>query len=449
MPDANRLLVFSKSKDNLAYIREAIKKLDTPQTAGLPQIIELKHAQAEELAEQLNTLLAQDGTLASIQRSDSGLSTSAANASPFANTSSTSTNTSTDPNAATTTSASSIAFWWQRSRPPTDRRNASNLIGQIRIVPVWRQNALMVLSPPEYKAAVNDMVALLDRPGRQVLLSAIVCEVSNEDATSLGLRWSSQAITPTNADNSFSIGGSSANTKNNFLPGLFDSSTLTANANLNLILQALSQKTKVNILSEPKIFTSDNQEASFFDGQDIPFVNDQTVNQVGQTTSSFDYKAVGIQLKARPRITITGDIDLQVNLQLASISPTVTVQGALVVDRRETTTHLILKGGQTVVISGILRKEDQDIVRKIPLLGDIPLLGYLFQSKEKTITEKELLVFITPVVVENTDALPKVNEPYLKTLDNQRNELYKKENKPSDSSEGVKAGDSANTGVPG
>lgn len=437
-PDANRLIVFSKNKDNLAHIRDVIKKLDTPQTAGLPQIIELKHAQAEELAEQLNTLLAQDGTLASIQRSDTGLSSSAANASPFA---ATSTNTATtDPNAATT-SASAISFWWQRSRPPTDRRNSSNLIGQIRIVPVWRQNALMVLSPPEYKAAVTDMVALLDRPGRQVLLSAIVCEVSNEDATSLGLRWSSQAITPTNADNSFSIGGSSANTKNNFLPGLFDSSTLTANANLNLILQALSQKTKVNILSEPKIFTSDNQEASFFDGQDIPFVNDQTVNQVGQTTSSFDYKAVGIQLKARPRITITGDIDLQVNLQLASISPTVTVQGALVVDRRETTTHLILKGGQTVVISGILRKEDQDIIRKIPLLGDIPLLGYLFQSKEKTITEKELLVFITPIVVQNTEGLPEVNKPYIKTLENQRNELYKTDDK--DKSDNVRPGDAA------
>jgi general secretion pathway protein D len=275
-----------------------------------------------------------------------------------------------------------------------------------------------------------------------VLISAVICEVSGEDATALGLRWSSQTLTPDRGDNSISIGSEAEGTKNDLLPGLFDTSTLNSNINLNLLLQALNEKTKVNILSEPKIFTSDNQEASFFDGKDIPFINDQTVNQVGQTTASFDYKAVGIQLKARPRITVTGDIDLQVNLQLASISPGEVVQGALVVDRRETTTHLILKGGQTVVISGILRKEEQDIVRKIPLLGDIPFLGELFKSREKTITDKELLVFVTPVVVDNTEQLPKANERYIDRLEELRSRLRDKEvdTKPDSAGKPVEAG---------
>lgn len=425
IPEANRLLVFAKSPDNMDYIERVILDLDKPQTAGLPQIVELKHASAEELAEQLNTLLAQDGTLASIRRAETGLSDSTTGQSPFANST-----TDANANAGATdagSTAETISFWWQRSRPPTDRRNSSNLIGTIRIVPVWRQNALMVLSPPEYRSAVLDMVQLLDRPGRQVLISAVICEVSGEDATALGLRWSSQTITPDRADNSISIGNEADGAKNDLLPGLFDTSTLNSNVNLNLLLQALNEKTKVNILSEPKIFTSDNQEASFFDGKDIPFINDQTVNQVGQTTASFDYKAVGIQLKARPRITVTGDIDLQVNLQLASISPGEVVQGALVVDRRETTTHLILKGGQTVVISGILRKEEQDIVRKIPLLGDIPFLGELFKSREKTITDKELLVFVTPIVVDNTEHLPKANERYIDRLEELRKRLRDQE----------------------
>lgn len=425
IPEAGRLVVVAKSPDNLAVIDRIIADLDQPQTAGLPQIIELKHASAEELAEQLNTLLAQDGTLASIRRSASGLSTSEASASPFASDA-----TGTTENAGNAqATADSIAFWWQRSRPPTDRTAASNLIGTVRIVPVWRQNALMVLSPPEYRSAVLDMVALLDRPGRQVLISAVICEISSEDATALGLRWSSQNITPGNADNSISIGAGTENTKNNFLPGLFDTSTLSADANLNLILQALNEKTAVNIMSEPRIFTSDNQEASFFDGKDIPFVNDQTVNQVGQTTASFDYRAVGIQLRARPRITVTGDIDLQVNLQLASIAPGETVQGALVVDRRETTTHLIMKDGQTVVISGILRQEDNDIVRKIPLLGDIPLLGELFKSREKSVVDKELLVFITPRVVGSTEQLPDVMKPETQRLDELRKELERARDK--------------------
>lgn len=436
IPEANRILVSAKNKDNMGYIEKVIEELDRPQTTGLPQIIELKHASAEELAEQLNTLLAQDGTLAAIPRQAAGLSTSASSASPFASTAATNTGT-TDPNAATGSTASTINFWWQRSRPPTDRRGASNLIGVIRIVPVWRQNALMILSPPEYRAAVGEMVALLDQPGRQVLLSAVICEVSAEDATSLGLRWSSSAITPTNTDNSFSIGSSTANTKNNFLPGLFDTSTLTANANLNLVLQALNQKTVVNIISEPRIFTSDNQEASFFDGKDIPFINNQTTNTAGQVTASFDYKAVGIQLKARPRITIKGDLDLQVNLQLASISPGEVVAGALVVVRRETTTHVILKGGQTVIISGILRKEDSDIVRKIPLLGDIPLLGELFKSREKTVTDKELLVFITPTIVDNTEGLDTMSQPFKNRLNELRDSLKERDNSAGRSSASV------------
>jgi general secretion pathway protein D len=423
IPEANRLLVFAKSPDNMEFMEKVIADLDRPQTAGLPQIVELKHASAEELAEQLNTLLAQDGTLASIRRAETGLSDSASSSSPFAS-SATDTGSGTG-DTGESTAADTISFWWQRSRPPTDRRNSSNLIGTIRIVPVWRQNALMVLSPPEYKAAVLDMVQLLDRPGRQVLLSAIICEVSGEDATAFGLRWSSQNLSPGSPDNSISIGNEASGEKTNLLPGLFDTSTLSSSVNVNLLLQALNEKTKVNILSEPRIFTSDNQEASFFDGKDIPFINDQTTNQVGQTTASFDYKAVGIQLKARPRITVTGDIDLQVNLQLASIAPGETVSGALVVDRRETTTHLILKGGQTVVISGILRKEEQDIVRKIPLLGDIPLLGELFKSREKTLTDKELLVFVTPVVVDNTERLPEANERYIDRLEELRNRLNK------------------------
>ena len=432
LQDSNRLMVIAKSPDNIQMMDRIIAELDRPQTSGLPQIVELKHAAAEEVAEQVNTLLAQDGTLASIRRSESGLSSSASTASPFAsNSSTTGADTSGTNNATGGTSADSIAFWWSRSRTPTDRRGASNLIGNIRIVPVWRQNALMVASPPEYRQAIADMIASLDRPGRQVLLSAIICEVTADDETAFGLRWSSQAITPTNGDNSFSLGTSTNNTKANFLPGLFDTSTLTANANLNVLLQALNEKTKVNILSEPRIFTSDNQEATFFDGKDIPFINDQTTNQVGQTTASFDYKAVGIQLKARPRITVTGDIDLQVNIQLASITPGETIQGAQVVDRRETTTHLILRGGQTIVISGILRKEDSDIVRKVPLLGDIPLLGELFKSREKSKVQKELLVFVTPIVVENTAALDEVNKPYRERLNQLRGELNGEEPKPA------------------
>ncbi len=432
IPEAGRLVVVAKSPDNLAVIDKIVEGLDLPQSVGLPDVVELKHASAEELAEQLNTLLAQDGTLAQIQRAASGLSTSAATASPFAadQTANTTNNQANTNN--TTTSANNIAFWWQRSRPPTDKRGASNLIGAIRIVPVWRQNSLMVMAPPEYRASVVQMIEALDKPGRQVLIAGVVCEISRDDATALGLRWAAGPITPNKTDNAFSIGptGNSTQTitgtKNNLLPSLFDTSVLNVGTNLNLLLQALNEKTGVNILSEPRIFTSDNQEAEFFDGQDIPFITNSQTNAQGNLVQSFDYRAVGIQLKIRPRITVNRDIDLQVNLQLSSIAPGgQSTFGGFIVDRRETTTQLILGDAQTVVISGILRAEDSDVVRKVPLLGDIPLLGALFRSTEKEKKTTELLVFITPLVVENSKERDNLNVPYRERLKSLRDDLGK------------------------
>ncbi len=406
VPEAGRLLVISKSPENIAAMDDIIAKLDQPQTAGLPQIIELKHAQAEELAEQLNALLSRDGTLAQITRAESGLSEGTASASPFA-TQQQNTQQAQQQNQQGA-APGTITFWWQRSQPPTTTAGTSNLVSKIRIVPVWRQNSLMVLSPPEYQSSLIEVIRQLDNPGRQVLLSAVIAEINAEDATALGLRWSNSAITPTNQDNAISFGPSTAGTqaggtitgtKNNLIDNLFDTSVLNLGVNINALLQALSEKTAVNILSEPRIFTSDNQEAEFFSGQDIPFITDSQTNQQGNVVQSFDYRAVGIALRVRPRITINRDVDLRINLELSSVQPNQTLFGGFIVDRRETTTHLIVKDGQTVVVSGILRSEDSDVKRKVPGLGDIPLIGELFTSTERTQRKTELIAFITPVVV--------------------------------------------------
>ncbi len=430
--EAGRLVVVSKTPDNLSVIDEIIAGIDQPQTVGLPEIVELKHASSEDLAEQLNTLLAQEGTLASLRRSESGLTEDSSNASPFASDQTDTTNTDTS-NQQTNTSANAetINFWWQRARPPSDNRGTSNLVAKVRIVPVWRQNAVMVLAPPEYRQSVVDLIQSIDKPGRQVLLSAIVAEVSLEDATALGLRWSNQDITTNNPDNAVSLGVGSQNTKNNFLSGLFDTSVLNVNTDLNVLLQALNQKTGVKILSEPRVFTGDNQEAEFFDGQDIPFITDSQVNSQGNVTQSFDYRAVGIQLRVRPRITVNRDVDLRVNLELSSIQPQQTILGGFVVDRRETTTQLIVRNGQTIVISGILRSEISDIKRKVPLLGDIPLLGALFTSIDKQETRTELVAFITPIVVDNPEEAATVNEPYRQRLEVLKSELKKTTGDPA------------------
>ncbi len=428
LPEQSRLIVLSKSPDHFETIDRLISDLDQPLTAGLPRIVELKHATAEELAEQLNTLLSQEGTLAQIPRQETGLTEGAAGASPFASDQEATANNQQN------TSAGTMQFWWQRARPPTTTAGSSNLVAKVRLVPVWRQNALMVLSPPEYSQAIVDLITELDKPGRQVLLKAVIAEISIEDATALGLRWSNAPITPALVDNTVSLGASTAGqdaggiftgTKNDLLPGLFDTSVLNIGVDLNLLLQALAQKTAVNILSEPRIFTSDNQEAEFFAGQDVPFITDSQTTDNGSLTQSFDYRAVGLALRVRPRITPKRDVDLRINLELSSLQPNQTLFGGFIVDRRETTTHLIVKDGQTVVVSGIVRSEDSDILRKVPLLGDIPLVGALFRSTERTKATTEIVAFITPIVIENPEETDNATQPDRDRLRELRHELGK------------------------
>lgn len=416
IPESGRLVVVAKTPDNLAVIDQIIQDIDQPQSVGLPTIVPLKHADAEELGEQLNALLAMDGTLAEIRRSESGLSEDSASASPFAQQQQQQ-QQGQDP----VTAPDMIPFWWQRSQPPTDQRAASNLIGQLRIVPVWRQNALMVLAPPEYKASVIELIQQLDQPGRQVLVKAIIVEMSRDDATALGLRWSSDPINLSRSDNAIGISAAASGTENDIFGNLFDTSVLSVDTSLNAVLQALAEKTDVAVLSEPQIFTSDNQEAEFFDGQDIPFITDAQTTDVGGVTRSFDYRAVGIQLRARPRITPNNDVDLRVNVELSSVAPgQQAASGQVIVDRRETSTQLVVASGQTIVISGILRNEESEVVRKVPLLGDIPILNILFRSKETTMTQSEVLVFITPIVVNNQSESNAVNDPMRDRLRRQR-----------------------------
>jgi len=425
IPEASRLVVVAKSPDNLSVIDKIIEDLDQPMTAGLPQLVELKHASAEDLAEQVNALLAEEGTLAQIRRAESGLSTGGATVSPFAQDADTQQDDQQQ-------QADVIPFWWQRARPPTDSRGSSNLVGAIRVVPIWRQNAVMVLAPPEYRASVVHLIEDLDRPGRQVLIAAVIAEIARDDQTALGFRWSEDPIDLSNSENSAGLVATSQNVANNFLGSIFSTSVLNVDTNVNVVLQALAQKTDIDILSEPRVFTSDNQEAEFFDGQDIPFVTDSQVTDTGNQINSFDYRAVGIQLRARPRITTTGLVDLRINVELSSIVPGETLFGGFIVDRRETTTQLLVQNGQTVVISGIVRSQATDIVRKVPILGDIPVLNLLFKSIEKGTEQSELLVFITPAVVDNPKSSERLNQPYRDRLDQLRKQLDAERRFPED-----------------
>ncbi|MCP3905960.1 MAG: hypothetical protein GY715_20235 [Planctomycetes bacterium] len=386
-PDTSQLLVFCKTQESLEFLDQVIADLDQPSGIGLPFVLELKHANAIELAEELNALLSEPGTGATIGRPGEGIGGRDEEGGA----------------AADAGDAGTISFPWQRGgRQRDDQSPESSLIGKVRIVPIVRQNALAVLCPSPQRDAVKELIEYFDRPGRQVMIKALICEVELKDELSLGLRFSnSDDIIGGNPD--YRVGGTIGlvGQTTNTLGKLFDTSTVDTNVSINVVIQALNQLTNVRILQEPTLFTGDNQEALFFDGQDIPFITNTVLNTQGNPNNSFEYREVGVVLNVRPRITVQRDVDLEILLELSSIVPGVTLFGGAIVDRRETRTHVVVKDGQTIVMSGIMREEESKITRKIPLLGDIPIIGELFKSRENAVTKTELVAFVTPYVVDN------------------------------------------------
>ncbi len=409
MENSNKLIVSTKNRINYKVIDELIEEIDQPQDAGVPIIIELKHANAEDVAEQLNAMFAEPGTPSAITRNERGLSDAIRQTST---TSSRSTEGSGSQSAAGRqganqgeTRADQMAFWWSQSRISTTEQPVSNLIGKPRIVPVNRRNAVMVMAPRAHIEPFRDLIAQLDQPGSQVVIHAIISEIQHADETTLGVRLASDPGIFNDsrlADQSIGGGVSGAVSE----PIFRGDGVLNANVNLNFLIQLLMKNLNLKVLNEPRVYTADNEEAHFFDGQDVPIiVSDFTGgnNSQGNITRSFDYQAVGTRLHVRPHITQEGEVNLEINLELSRIVNGSSVFGNFIFDRRETTTNVTVRDGQTIVISGIVQQEDFDEVRKLPLLGDLPLVGGLFRSTDRAQRNREIIAFVTPHIVSTSN----------------------------------------------
>ena len=405
-PDSNRLIVISKTPDNFDWLDTMIEEIDQPLSVGMPINIELKHASAIEVADILNALLAAAGGGGrGIQAPDEGL-------------------TGIDFESAggggdngTNEGSEEITFPWQSGRGANGEEAAevSALVGKSRVVPNPGQNSLLVLATPEIQDALLSIINDLDRPGRQVMLTATLAEVTLGDGLNLGIRVGTDIADGLSGDNVFGVStgldltkgsenlvAEDAGLASNFASPWFDTSFLDVNTSVDFVLQALSEQNNVRILQRPRVFTSDNKEAKFFAGQDVTFQTGSTANEQG-TTTSFEQEAIGIGLNVRPRITKERNVAMEIEILLSNIASTALVNSNPVVNRRQTTTTVTVKNNQTIVLSGIRREDDTDVERKVPLLGDIPLLGAVFTSTEKAKSLVELVMFITPVVVDNPD----------------------------------------------
>lgn len=428
VPETKKIIVISKIPEAYDVIENLVRELDRQEAAEVPRVVTLKYADSEDLCEQLNAILNEPGTVATVRRTRRGLS-------DYNNETSTSGSNDQRPNNSNnntdseSTNPGEIKPWWNAGVARNQADEAmptSNLIGKVRFVPVQRSKALLVLSPPEYMDEMVTMIEELDQPGKQVMIKAVILSVDHSSVTSLGVQFST---------NPFAFGDLTENSvraltelTTGFERGSF---TLASGANINTLIEFLEKHAQARILNQPTLWTKDNEEAVFFRGQEVAFVVSSNTSTEGTATrENVAYRPVGVTLRIRPNITPEKAVDTTINLNISQVLPEI-INGNIATSKLDTTTHVIVQDGETIMLGGILFQNDSNIERKVPFLGDLPILGGAFKHNETEITNNELLMFITPYVVENSaeinlNGLIPVAEEGFKTLEQTRQILEDK-----------------------
>jgi general secretion pathway protein D len=280
--------------------------------------------------------------------------------------------------------------------------SAADLVGQVSSVANEATNTLLVLTQEKNFAKVNEILAALDRAVPQVLIRVLVSEMTYDDSLDLGVEFETLNVGTSTDDNLLS----------NF--NLLES-TLGLNylffreTDFRLAVRALQATGRFDVLSRPYLLTNDNQEASITVGQEVPFPINQRTTDDGDTVSDIDYRDVGIILTVTPQINDEGLVVLDLTQELSALTDqTIPISGdfnAVVVNKRELTTQVAVGSGQTVVVGGLIQDQLQENVSKVPLLGDLPLIGNLFRRTQSTKTKTELLLFLTPEVITSAEQL--------------------------------------------
>lgn len=260
-----------------------------------------------------------------------------------------------------------------------------------------RTNSLIVTDTPSSLKKVADMIKVLDIETPQVMIEAQIVEIGTSDLQYLGINWNATKTVPyqdTTTDVTLAMTPSGAT----FTPGAGGTitvATVMSNAQLTATLNALATKGKSKILSNPKIATVNNKEAKILVGDKVPYT--LTTTTTTGTTSSTAYIDVGIKLLVTPNINANNMITLKVHPEVSFVKEW-RAEGP-VISTREADTEVLIKSGETVVIGGLIKEEDKQDASKVPFIGEIPILGYLFSQKLSDKTKTELLVFITPRVL--------------------------------------------------
>ncbi|MCP3908845.1 MAG: type II secretion system secretin GspD [Oceanicoccus sp.] len=302
-------------------------------------------------------------------------------------------------------------------------------------------NALIMTAPPYILEMMADVIAQVDIRRAQVLVEAIIVEVSKDFSQTLGVEWNTslnrddgvEAITnfglkSADEDGVLSLIGSGLNL------GFY------RNGSLRALVQAVANENDANILSTPSIMTLDNQEAEILVGSNVPLITGQSTGSSSSTNDPFttiEREDIGLSLKITPQINSGDAITLDVLQEIETISETSANTNDIVTNKRSIKTKVIVEDDNILVLGGLISDDVQQIVSKVPILGDMPLLGALFRTTTDKVIKKNLMVFIHPVILDSDEVAIELSQKNYNLMQ----DLQKKYNSGDFSAEDVNLSD--------
>lgn len=276
-------------------------------------------------------------------------------------------------------------------------------------------NALIISAPPAIMDTVNGVVKRLDIRRAQVLVEAVIVEVSDNKVNEMGVQWK----TSEGGDGGFA--GFKSSLKGNSIDNL-PTNPLKLDAGLSLgfynngslqaLVRALSTDDSMNILSTPNLVTLDNEEGKIVVGQNVPFVTGSSTSASNPSTNPFqtiERQDVGITLKIKPQINEGDSVTLNVYQEISSVSSD-TSAADIVTNKRSVETRVLIKDNMTLVLGGLISDEVRDAGDRVPFFSKVPVIGRLFRSDRKEVSKKNLMVFIKPTIINDFDHANQLTE---------------------------------------
>ncbi|MFN8755386.1 MAG: type II secretion system secretin GspD [Burkholderiales bacterium] len=394
-PRSNSLVVRADTPALVTRIRALVAQVDTPSAAnGGINVVYLKNAEAVKVAETLRGLLAgaANNTSSSVSTSSAAGGAAQGQAGAAGNLAA--------PISSTSTSAPASTI---QAYQPT--------------------NSLIITAPDHVYNALRGVIDKLDQRRAQVYVEALIVEVTSSVAAEFGIQW--QDLTGINKPGANIIGGTNfGGSGTNIITGAQNIGTVgtglnigvvrgTVNIpgigqvlNLGALARALEADQRANVLSTPNILTLDNEEGKIVVGQNVPFVTGSFTQTGNATTNPFqtiERRDIGLTLRVTPQVAEGGAVKLKVFQEVSSVVPTTNnVKSAdLITNKRSIENTVLVDDGQTVVIGGLISDDTKNGESKVPLLGDIPVLGNLFKYQTRNRDKTNLMVFLRPVVLRD------------------------------------------------